>query len=434
MGFKTPLDFVNDAICLSGLTGTKLKCNVIGEYYPFWWRIVSGGPSKKHRFNTAIVELDAATGEVYIKDTGETVLGSAGHALRLKVTDHPSTRNLKIILVEKHAGCYSHLKNVIRRRWSRIPIQELEGPVNKNIANIYLFNKNLDEALDITKNLNLGNSLFFFDPLRGVEYITIEKVARNRIHGFYQTGTEFIIFLFTSDWFLGRDEFSPLPSDPNPKNWSKEEKETVEEADSLFGNKEWRKYLLTKDPIKRKEDKLVDLYKERLRKWFRYILPLPFNPKNEQIFHVILCSNFETGVRATRNFYALKTANPKYSPHNPLAYQKFIELYPKTLANLSRRRRKPPQWLVLWRIITQHEDGISDSFCSDLLKIESYPSRLEKLLKWLKNKGFLTLLGVQNAWDAPIQQYKLNWKTVKKKLGVDPPLPLKPVSPEQMTK
>jgi len=68
------LEFKGDAISLSGLTGTKLKCDVIGEYYCFWWNITSGGDSDRHRFPTAFVELDAATGEVYIKDTDETVL------------------------------------------------------------------------------------------------------------------------------------------------------------------------------------------------------------------------------------------------------------------------------------------------------------------------------------------------------------------------
>jgi len=44
-GDFTPLEFVGDAITLSGLTGTKLKCDVIGEYYPFWLNIMSGEPS-----------------------------------------------------------------------------------------------------------------------------------------------------------------------------------------------------------------------------------------------------------------------------------------------------------------------------------------------------------------------------------------------------
>ena len=73
----TPLEFYGDAISLSGLTGTKLKCDVIGIYYPFWWKITSGGASREYQWPTAIVELNAATGEVYVKDSQETVLGSA---------------------------------------------------------------------------------------------------------------------------------------------------------------------------------------------------------------------------------------------------------------------------------------------------------------------------------------------------------------------
>ena len=72
-----PLEFVGDAISLSGLTGTRLKCEVIRTYYPFWWKITSGGKRIGYQWNTAIVELNAATGEVYIKETGETLLGSS---------------------------------------------------------------------------------------------------------------------------------------------------------------------------------------------------------------------------------------------------------------------------------------------------------------------------------------------------------------------
>jgi len=63
------LEFMQDAICLSGLTGSRLKCDVIGEYYRLWWSITSGGPRANYDYPTAIVELDAATGEVYVEDT-----------------------------------------------------------------------------------------------------------------------------------------------------------------------------------------------------------------------------------------------------------------------------------------------------------------------------------------------------------------------------
>ena len=112
------LEFVNDAICLSGLTGSRLKCEVIGQYYPFWWNITSGGPRASFQWPTAIVELDAATGEVHIKDTKETLLGSSGHALDLKCCN-PNTRNLKVVLVERDIECYNslvHLDHLVNDR------------------------------------------------------------------------------------------------------------------------------------------------------------------------------------------------------------------------------------------------------------------------------------------------------------------------------
>ena len=309
-----PLDFVGDAICLSGLTGTKLKCDVIGIYYWFWWGITSGGPRKDHRYPTAIVELNAATGEVYIEDSKETVLGSAGHALELKAEKAPDTQNLKVILIEDHPGCYAHLKNVMRRRWSDISMSEAEGPLSSNSSNIYLLNRTLDEALEAIEDLSLGNTLYFFDPLRSVEYNTIEKVAANRMNYFFKTGTEFIVFIFTSDWFMGRDDFAPLPRTLDESAWTDEEKTTVTEADGLFGDRGWRSYVLNNNPIEQRENTLIELYKYKLHRWFRYVFPMPFNPKEEQIFHLILCSNYETGVRATRDFYSSKTHNPKYAP------------------------------------------------------------------------------------------------------------------------
>lgn len=426
----TPLDFIEDAISLSGLTGTKLKCDVIGEYYPFWWGITSGGLSQKHRFPTAIVELDAATGEVYIEDTGETVLGSAGHALELKMKTR-YTENLKVICIEKHEGCYSHLKNVIHRRWPSIPIEQTEGPINSNTSNVYLLNVTLDDALERIKEIELGNSLYFFDPLRSVEFFTIEKVASERIETFYQSRTEFIIFIFTSDWFLGRDEFAPLPTTPKENAWSGEEKETVLQADSLFGNIGWRSQILKNIPIKNRERTLIELYKMRLHKWFRYVLPLPFNPKRNQIFHLILCSNFETGVRATRNFYAMKTGNPRYRPNNTLAFRRFRKLHPEIFRGLKGVMR-PLQWRILWKIITQHEGGICDCMCSDLIEIEPHPGDCQHLLEWLEEKGYLLPFDIENAWDFSIKQYKLNWAVIKEKLDVDPPLPLLPLSPEEI--
>jgi len=420
------LEFVNDAISLSGLTGSRLKCEVIGQYYPFWWNITSGGPRASYKWPTAIVELDAATGEVFIKDTKETILGSSGHALELKCRN-PNTRNLRVILVEKDAECYKHLKSVIGRRWGNVNIGLAEGSRPYNPTNIYLLNMDLEGALNFVDRMKLGNTLFFFDPLRSVKYQTIEKVAGDSVKQYYQTGTELIIFVFTSDWFLGRDGFTGLPKTTNEAVWSLEETKAVLEADNLFGNQEWREYILNNCSIDERENRLIEIYRNRLHKWFRYVLPMPFNPKTNQIFHLILCSNFETGVRATRNFYCDITGNTKYAPDNKRAYLEFKKQHPEIFQGLSGNR-KPIQWRMLWCTITQHEEGICDYLCSDYNNIEPDDNKKQESLEWLESKEYLESYDADNAWGLSIKQYKLNWPKIKDRLAIDSPLPLEPLS------
>jgi len=418
------LEFVQDAICLSGLTGSRLKCEVIGLYYPLWWKITSGGRTVNHAWPTAIVELDAGTSEVYIEETKETILGSSGHALNLKLSN-TNTRNLKVILVERDADCYERLKRVIARRWGNVGFTE--GPARYNPSNIYLINSELDDALNFIGNVTLGRALFFFDPLRSVKYQAIENVANKRITEYYRVGTEFIIFIFTSDWFLGRDEFVGLPSTIDESAWSFEQSRTVEEADGLFGDKGWRKHILTNAPVYEREERLIELYRNRLHKWFRYVLPIPFSPKRKQVFHLILCSNFETGVRATRKFYCDATGNPVYVPDNKSAFNEFKNHHPEALQGLPRSR-KPMQWLMLWRIIADHEEGICDYLCRDFEKIEQDAVTRQTALGWLENKGYLVRQNYTNAWQPQVQQYRLNWATIKDKLGIAPPIPFEPLS------
>lgn len=418
------LEFVQDAISLSGLTGSRLKCEVIGLYYPFWWEITSGGRTANHAWDTAIVELNAGTGEVYIEETKETILGSSGHALNLK-RSNPNTRNLKVVLVERDVACYEHLKRVMARRWGNVGFTE--GPARYNPSNIYLLNSELNNALNFIDNINLGRALFFFDPLRSVEYQAIENVARKRINEYYRVGTEFIIFIFTSDWFLGRDEFVGLPSTIDESAWSVEQSRAVAEADGLFGDTGWREQTLTNAPIYEREERLIELYRDRLRKWFRYVLPMPFNPKRNQIFHLILCSNFETGVKATRNFYCSITGNPVYAPDNKKAFNEFKKHHPETFQGLCGNRR-PIQWLMLRRIIADHEEGICDYLCRDFEGIGQDGVMRQAALEWLENKGYLIWQNYTNAWQLPIQQYRLNWTMIKDKLGIDSPIPFKPLS------
>jgi len=245
------LKFHEDAIVLSGISGTKIKCQIIGEYYPFWWNITSGGQSKNYDIPTAIVEMNAATGEDYIEETDETILGSAGHALKLRL-ENQNTRKLKLVLVEENKECFQHLKNVIKRRWLKDVDNEKQLCDKLNNLGIYLLNTNVTKAVEEIGKIKLGNALFFFDPLLFTPWSDIEKVAQKRITTFYKTGTEFIVFLFTSDWFLGRGDLKPLPTTENQENWSDEQKDTVKKVDELFGHDSWRPELLCDKKHKRK--------------------------------------------------------------------------------------------------------------------------------------------------------------------------------------
>ena len=135
-------------------------------------------------------------------------------------------------------------------------------------------------------------------------------------------------------------------------------------ADALFGSQGWRKYVLKPDTIETREKSLLSLYKFRLHKWFRYVLPLPFAPKENQLFHLILCSNYEAGVKVTKDFYDTMTGNPSYLPGrepSQRAYACFKKNHPE-ITQLGGNKR-PLEWRLLWNTIKYHEEGICDRKC-----------------------------------------------------------------------
>jgi len=431
-----PLGFHNNAIVLSGETGTKLKTSIIADYYRLWWEITSGNRRNNFRNNTSIVEMHAATGEVYIENTGETLLGSAGHAMQLKYGNNPwETRNLKIICVEENDDCFFHLKEVIKRRWPKVDLGKSEGPVEMNDSNLHLFHADIDDAIEKLMEIKeRRNSIFFFDPLLHMDWNLLEKVARSRINSYYQTGTEFILFLFTSDWFLGRNEFSPLPSSLDEETWSESEEKTVDMADNLFGHQLWRKYLLNKDSIVKKQQRLVNFYCVNLFRWFRYVLPLPFKPKKGQLYHLFFCSNYEAGINIAKGFYQKRTNNPKYAPSNARTLKIFKQSHQEVFEGIKHPRR-PLKWKLLWKIIKQHEFGICDPQCPDFIKEqEDLKTRIETL-EWLESQDYLKKIPGENPhWEEKYQKYILNWEHVTSKFKIDRPSRLIPIEPTETAK
>ncbi len=411
------LKFVGDAIELSGETGTKLKSETLGAYYPLWWYITSGGPRNLHSNPTAFIEMNAGSSENFIKETKKTILGSSGHAIDVKFKNPKSP--LKIILVEENLECFSHLKKAILRRWPSLIWSENVGDPTQDV---YLLNTSPQKVLTSLEQIELGRSLFFFDPLLFTPWNEIETVAKNRITKYYRTGTEFVLFLFTSDWFQGRGNMSALPK--NLENWNEEQKTTVEQMDHLFGHTFWRKHLLNSKSSAEKMDILVNLYKKNLHTWFRYVLPFPFKPKSEQMYHLFMCSNYEEGITITKKFYAKYTKNPPYAPNYDKAFLNFRKVHE---IPYFRKNTKPLIWKLLWRIIKDHEEGICDVNCVDIKKLEYDYLTRKGALEWLFENNYLEKIHQHTPWKSKPDLFKLNWKTVKLNLDVDPPQQLQPL-------
>ena len=425
------VQFHGNAIVLSGTTGTKLKCDILAGYYHTWWGITSGGSSRNNRLATAIVELNAGSGEDYIEELGETILGSSGHALELKM-NAANTNNLKIILVEENDECYNHLRSVIKNRWPGIDLVQAEGPPASNQSGIHLMHKNLPDALNAIERLWLRNVIFFFDPLLYTPWTEIDRVAKRRLVGYYLTGTEFIIFLFTSDWFRGRMKMDivPLPKVKDESRWSIDEKKTVAKLDEVFGHNDWRNLVLVNTPDETRMEVLVQLYRMRLHKWFRYVRPMPFKPKEGQTYHLFMCSNYERGIGITTSFYNKYTNNTNQRRALDEAYAKFSNLYPETLEELERNQ-KPVPWRFLVEITRDHDEGLCDDRCADLGEIERDPNGRKECLQWLADRGYLDPIPqMSDVWSYQPQLYRLNWTKVSADLGLMPPPRLRPLEPK----
>ena len=425
------LKFHGDAIVLSGATGTQLKCDILGDYYKAWWNITSGGESRQNRLATSIVELNAGSSEDYIEETGDTIPGLSGHALELKLNGS-ATSKLKVILVEEDGACFDHLKNVLRRKWATLDITVAEGPPTANDTGLYLLSKSLDEAIKTIEDIPLGNSLFFFDPLLYVPWNEIERVAKKRIKGYYMSRTEFIVFLFTSDWFVGMPKLglAPLPKKTEAAAWNKNEQDSVSKMDDLFGMKSWREKILADDTDNQRIESLVTAYRDRLHRWFRYVVPMPFKPREGQIYHLFMCSNYELGITLTKRFYSEYTGNAFYSPNNAAAYARFKEVHPG-FAKSHTGNQRPLAWKMLWAVIKNHDEGLCDIRCDDFRDFEeNWQGRLAALqlleaLGYLKKEPPIT-----DAWADAVPMYRLDWDVVRKNLGVQPPNPLSPMEPK----
>ena len=422
-----PLEFHNDAIVLSGLLGTKLKSKIIHDYYKLWWKITSGGRNSNYSYQTSIVEMNAATGEIYIKETDEIILGSAGCALNLKFNKKFVEKpNLALILVENDETCIEHLKNIIKRRFPQAKINDDLALSKGDFNQCVLIRRNVNDAIDTIDNLNIkGRSIYFFDPLLCIEMELLRTVYEKRIESPFFSGVEFLIFFFTSDWIYGRNDFKPLPNNKDSKTWNDDEKLIIELLSDVLGDHLWYNKILTNEHPDVRMKKLIGEYQERLYKLFRIVIPTPFAPKKNQIYHLIFCTNYHAGGRIMADFYKNSTIN-EWNPNNRIIYKEFEKLH-RLEIHFPGGSRRPTEWKILWRVIKNYRFGKFDDYCRDLREIESNPAKINKAFKWLTSKGYIRKYERPDISFKLKPRFELNWSIITRNLGLDEPAPLEPL-------
>ncbi len=434
-----PVEIENDSLCLSGETGTKLKTEIIERYYRFWLSVTTRGKGRFADY-VYIIEMNAGTGQIKIEETGKIILGSAGHVLDLKYgPNRHLNKKLRVVLVEPHKDCRQSLQNVILNRWPEAQLHPYkQGWERSSDGSVSL----LESSEYFLKHMNLtglGNSLFFFDPLLAPDQSLVEKIASTRINTPFKIGTEFMIFFFTSDWVRGRTEFSALPKSKIETEWTLEEKESARTADRVFGNQNWVGIISNGRKQEEMERELVGLYKQSLRRWFRFVQPLPFVPKGGQRYDVFCCSNFDVGMTVINRIYGNLTwpfGLQGDIRKNRMAYTKFIQLHPELDEGLSATER-PPEWKVLWYIMRNHIDGICDPQCKGEITKKLDSHTLNGVLTWLYEEGYIKQIGIESWPWVDSQQFPvftIDWTTVKTRLDVDSPAPPRALEPGDLDK
>ena len=423
-----PLEFHDDAIILSGIYGTELKTSIIANYYKFWLNVTTRGSWG----DVNIIEMNAGTGEIYIEDTKQTILGSAGHVLDLKYGQSGAIYSkLNIILIEEDNECRKHLNNVLKRRWPRAELVNSDGKKRwSRDGEVVLYNDADTFLNESSSGELLGISLFYFDPLLSVSWELIERITKSRIIDPFQIGTEFLIFFFTSDWINGRKKFHALPRTKEISSWNAGERKSVQFADETFGNRSWLDIMTSESDDEQLKNGLIELYKSKLRVWFRFVVPLPFVPKRNELYHVFCCSNFSVGTSVLSSIYGEYAQSFGLQADNNSTYNIFKAKYPSLLADLSPRKR-PVEWRVLWHVMRNHADGICDNRCRTLLEIAGNEQNVKKKIKWLEKENYLKQFNVQYwPWDAPkFTIYQIDWEVVNEKLNVDRPIIAEPLQP-----
>lgn len=249
---------------------TKEKLDALNYYYNLWFYIVK---SQK----CYIIDCNAGTGYIEVRNQNEKVLGSSLLGLNLFKDDR--RKNLTLFLIEKEQKNYELLQENTSEyiKGNKIPVQ-LE-------KDIFLFNSDwssvIENIIDKTRD---GIRLFFLDPY-AIKSLPLEmllsliKMGKSE-YGYKEGGIEILI---NWAWHAIRRKLGKYYSykDLKSKNKDLSAPEEIKILDDFFGPLNWKKIAneypnnifkaKLKVKIEELRDKLIKAYVKDFFKYFRYI-------------------------------------------------------------------------------------------------------------------------------------------------------------------
>ncbi len=247
---------------------TKEKLESLVNYYEEWSFIVS---SQK----CYIIDCNAGTGYVNIKDKNQTIFGSALIAINLFKKSY--NNKLKIILIEKDIGNFNTLKKNISECI-------LDNNLNVKIdSDIIFYNDDWANIIDdVISSTQDGIRLFFLDPfaIKSLPFHKLNSLIKHgqSFFGYKETGIEVLI---NWAWHTIRrkiGKYYAYKTDPLKIKGIESELEIL---DNFFGSVNWKEIVNKYPPnifkansraqIELLRDELILAYVVTICKQFKYV-------------------------------------------------------------------------------------------------------------------------------------------------------------------
>ena len=327
---------------------TKEKLDALNYYYNLWFYIV-----KSQKCN--IIDCNAGTGYVEVRNQNESVLGSS--LLGVILFKNDDRKNLTLFLVEKEQKNYELLQKNISEY---IKENKISAQQDKQI---FLFNSDWASVIESIIGLTHdGKKLFFLDPfaiksLPWEKLLSLIKMGKSEL-GYKESGIEILI---NWAWHAIRRKLGKYYSykDLKSKNKDLSAPEEIKILDEFFGPINWKKIAneytnnifkaKMKFKIEELRDKLIKTYVKGFFKYFRYIkIHSVYSRKKGKKNHLRIRGKVKYFLIFATNYQpALKIIDIKFKEYRDRkifstlpSTQKDLSEYIPNSANLTKRQKK----------------------------------------------------------------------------------------------